>query len=76
MGYAGGLMSGELKQIRQQCRSGYISTGAECEKLEEAGNAYEQKARDLIAALNQLDKTYQAEIASQQAMIDKAENIP
>lgn len=69
-------LSGELMQIRQQCHSGYMSTEAECDRLEEAGKVYEQKARDLIAALTQLDKTYQTEIASQQAMIDKAENIP
>jgi hypothetical protein len=65
----------ELAQAEHNCPASDTTINQACQKLHDTGEVFKNKCRDLSTALQGLENTYQAELAAQQAMIDKAEQI-
>jgi hypothetical protein len=65
----------QLAQAEQSCPAQNTSVNSACRKLQDGGVIFKSKCKAMLDMLAQLNKSYQTELASQQAMIDRASQI-
>ena len=65
----------QLAKAQRNCPSSDSVTDQACQQLQGAGDTFKSKCQTLSAGLQNLEKTYQTELATQQAMISKAEQF-
>jgi len=65
----------ELAQATQNCPAQDEMVNISCQELHDPGEAFRAKCKAEVDMLKQLEKTFQTELAAQQAMISKAGQI-
>ncbi|MGD0401174.1 MAG: hypothetical protein ABSC04_19975 [Syntrophobacteraceae bacterium] len=65
----------ELAEAMHSCPAQDETVNAACQKLHDPGEAFRAKCKAEVDVLNRLEKTYQTELAAQQAMISKAGQV-
>jgi uncharacterized phage infection (PIP) family protein YhgE len=65
----------ELAEMTYNCPSKDERVSAACQKLDETGAAFRAKCVAVADVLNRVEKTYRDELAAQQAMIYKANQV-
>ena len=66
----------EVTKLKRNCPSSEQAMNEICQKLQDSSREFQSKVHNLSDELKQLRETYKTELAAQQAMIDRAEQIP